>query len=431
MAKEVDLMAEVRPFKGLLYDKQAITGDYASVMAPPYDVIPKNMRDELYEKNMYNVVKLILGRSLENDGPENNKYIRAKNFLNEWQKKGVLVRDDAESFYVYLQEYEYKGKKYRRTGFIGLIKIEDPDKDTVLPHEHTLAKPKEDRLNLIKQVRSNLSPIFTLFNDDTGEIGKILEECAAASDPVIDIETDGVCHKLWHLSDGASLKRIVSQMAGKKIFIADGHHRYEVARTYRDMRRQEEGDDGSADYIMMYFTDASEHDNLTVMATHRVIKAMPDVEVEAKLGVYFDITECDDLSGLMERIEGAGEDHVFGFYDGEKYLFMKPKDKSAILGLITEEMTDDWKQLDVSVLHSAVLNSILSVSGAEGNITYVRDPETAEVLVKDGSHMAAFFLNPTRVAQLTAVAEHGEMMPQKSTYFYPKLLTGLVINRFE
>ncbi|MFC1644103.1 DUF1015 domain-containing protein [Candidatus Omnitrophota bacterium] len=427
-------MTEIRPFRGLLYDKSKTGGDYANVMAPPYDVISKNMQDELYEKNAHNIVRLILGKDAAGGSPENNKYTRARRFLDEWQQEGALRRDDTDSFYIYLQEYGYKGEKHRRIGFIGIMKIGETGKDTVLPHEHTLAKPKEDRMNLIKQVQSNLSPIFTLYDDKDGIVRSILEGSVGTASPLIDIDVDGEKHKLWRLSDKESIEGITSRMADKKVFIADGHHRYEVARAYRDMRRQQDGYDGSADYIMMYFTDMGEDNDLTVMATHRVIKVMPradDGEFIGMLGEHFDVTECGELSGLMERLDKSfAQDQAFGFFDGKNYIFMKTKDKNSLRGFVKEDKTEQWKQLDVSVLHSVVLDGILSVASAEGNITYVREPEKAETLVRDGSHMAAFFLNPTRVGQLKAVAECGEMMPQKSTYFYPKLLSGLVIHRF-
>jgi len=432
--EKTGIMTEVKPFKGILYNKNKTNGGYVDVVAPPYDVISERMRDGLYEKSAHNVIRLILGKSSPQDNETYNKYTRAGKFFDEWQKDNVLVRDDKESFYIYLQEYPHDGKKCRRVGFLGLMKIGETGKDTVLPHEYTHAKPKEDRLNLIKQVNANLSPIFTLYDDQGGDISGMLERVMRTDDPLIDIDVDGERHKLWRLSGGGSIKKIREAMKDKMIFIADGHHRYEVARTYRDIRRKKKDYDGSADHVMMYFTDLTDRDNLTVMATHRVIKRMPSADegvIVSKLKEYFDIREYDDLAGLKKCLkENSDGDHNFGFFAGSKFLFLRPKDKKRLIGLITDKKSLDWKKLDVSVLHSAVLTGILSVDNAEGNITYVRDPEEGEILVRDGSHMAAFFLNPTRVEQLKAVAELGEMMPQKSTYFYPKLLTGLVINRF-
>ncbi|MFH1846950.1 MAG: DUF1015 domain-containing protein [Candidatus Omnitrophota bacterium] len=426
-------MAEVKPFAGLLYNSEKINGDYSGVMAPPYDVISREEQDELYEKSDCNIVRLILGRVLESDDADNNKYTRAGALLDEWQKQGVLKRDDIPAFYVYVQEYDYKGETCRRIGFIGLMKIGEPGNDPVLPHEYTLAKPKEDRLNLIKQVKTNLSPIFTLYEDSQGIIPQILEQGIFEADPIIDVDIKGIVHRFWSLSDRKSVDAIVSRMNGRKAFIADGHHRYEVARMYRDLRRKDEGYDGSADYLMVYFSAFNSNNDLTVMATHRVVKNMPfegQSKIGAKLGEYFSVEEYSGLSELMGRLEKEiDDDHAFGYFDGKQHYFAKAKDKDKLLGIIKEEKTFAWKNLDVSMLHAVVFNNLLSIDEAEGNISYARDPETAEQFVKSGEYKTAFFLNPTRVEQLKAVAESGEMMPQKSTYFYPKLLTGLVINK--
>ena len=423
-------MAEVKPFRGLLYRETKLGEDLSTVVAPPYDVISEGMRDELYSRNKHNIIRLILGRDQEGDTDSDNKYTRAKKALDEWLEEGVLARDEKESFYVYQQDFTASGRKRSRIGFLGLMLIDDPGDNIVVPHERTHSKPKEDRLNLIKQVRSNLSPIFTLYDDAEGAIKGVLERISA-KEPEIDIKIDEVRHRLWKLSEGPDIRKIVSVMAGKKVFIADGHHRYEVSRTYRDMMRLEDDYNGSADHVLMYFADMSDPENLTVMATHRVIKEMPlgAAEAREKLSRYFDITECRSLEELMEMVEN-GEGHVFGYYDGGGYLFLRPKDERSLLDLIEEDRTDDWKDLDVSVLHAAVLKVILSVSNAEGNITYVRDAEDGRALVGQGTHKAAFFLKPTRIRQLRAVTGHGEVMPQKSTYFYPKLLSGMVINRF-
>ncbi|MFH1837129.1 MAG: DUF1015 domain-containing protein [Candidatus Omnitrophota bacterium] len=423
-------MAEIKPFRGLLYSSEKIGGDYSTVMAPPYDVISDKERDELYKKNEYNIIRLILGKSFETNGETDNKYTRAGKMLAEWQKEGILAKDDKRSFYVCRQEYEHEGTILKRLGFIGLMEISDD----VLPHEHTLAKPKKDRMELIKQVKSNLSPIFSLYEDEDGKISDILEKGISKSDPLIDVKADGVRHMVWKFSDEQGVEEISRFMNKKKTFIADGHHRYEVARLYRDLCRQDEAYTGRADHIMMYFTDLNDTDNLTVVATHRVIKEMPrkdKADTIKKLKEYFDAETCDDMDSLSGRLkEHVGTDNVFGYIDDNGYLFFKPKNVEALLSLITEERSPEWKKMDVSVLHSAVFSKILSVNSGEGNITYVKTPEEAEALVKDQSHQAAFLLNPTRVAQLKAVAEKGEMMPQKSTYFYPKLLSGPVINKF-
>jgi len=428
-------MGKMRPFKGLLYNAEKIGGDFSGVVAPPYDVIPDRMRDELYEKSPYNVIRLILGKTSDSDNDEDNRYTRAAKFFKEWQEEGVLSRNGNEAFYVYLQEYDFEGKSFSRIGFFGLLKIEDSEDEKVIPHEHTLAKPKEDRLNLIKQVKSNLSPIFTLFPDTDGSVTEVLKNKAKAEPPIIDIEREDGKHKLWRVADKESIEKISKSMENKSVYIADGHHRYAVSKTYRDMRRSEPNYDGSADYVMVYFTDMESGDNLAVMATHRAVKEMPlsgDKEVISKLADYFATDEFDTLSELTQRLYESREDsHIFGYYGGEKFISFKLKDENALQDLINDDRSLSWKQLDVSILHSGIFRKLLSVKDGEGNLTYVKKAEEAEELVRDKSHKAAFFLNPTKVSQLRAVTEHGEMMPQKSTYFYPKLLTGLVINKFD
>ncbi len=428
-------MAEIKPFKGVLYNSAKMGGDYPSVCAPPYDVISPAMRDKLYDKNGYNIVRLILGRSYPSDNAGENRYIRAGRLLNEWMRQGVLIKDNSDAFYVYVQEYTSDDRKCRRTGFIGLMKIMDPDEKRIFPHERTHAGPKEDRMNLIKEVRANLSPVFGLYPDRDRGVTAILEDAVSSAAPAIDIREGRETHALWRLRDRDLSEKISRLMEDRKIFIADGHHRYEVARKYRDMMRKGAGYNGGADFVMMYFTDMTSPDDLTVMATHRVIKdtgTMDDDEVLRRLEEYFRVTERVDLRELMKSLkERSASGHVFGFFGKGKYFLMEMKNERDIEKLIVDERSAEWKRLGVSILHSAVLREMLGVKSEEGNVTYVKDPEEAVSLVRDGSHRCAFFLNPTRVDQLKAVAESGDMMPQKSTYFYPKLLSGLVMNKFD
>ncbi|MBD3295917.1 MAG: DUF1015 family protein [Candidatus Omnitrophica bacterium] len=423
-------MAEIKPFRGVLYNGSRPGIDYVDVVAPPYDVISGKMRDELYEKSPYNIIKLILGKDGPGSGPE-SRYAKAKDMLDEWIGKGVLEKDRDENFYVYSQAYDHEGRSCERIGFFALMKI-DEEGEQVLPHERTHAKPKEDRLNLIKAVRANLSPVFSLFHDGSGRVNPILSEVTRKEAPAVDIEIGGIRNRLWRLADKESIAEIRSVLEDKKLFIADGHHRYEVARTYRDLRKQDPGYDGEADHVMMYMADMADPSNLTVMATHRVIRNMPfrgRAEIEKALEGSFDLTEHKDLESLVNAMKADTDRKVLGMVTEERYLLLTPADPEKIKDLIDGDMTDSWKDLDVSVLHAAVFGRLIPVDSAEGNITYVKDAVDAERLVRDGSHEAAFLLNPTRVEQMKCVAEVGEMMPQKSTYFYPKLLTGLVINK--
>ena len=428
-------MSEIKPFRGVVYDRDSIDGNFADVLAPPYDVISEEKRDELYDKNPYNVVKLILGKDLSGDNGADNKYIRAKHLLTEWTEKDVLVRDADENIYVYVQEYECEGKSYRRVGFISLMKIGEDGNDSLLPHEKTLAKPKEDRMRLIKAVETNLSPIFVLFYDEKKQIDTILSDKIKREEPFVDVFLDDVRHLFWKVSDKEAISKVSALIKDEKTFVADGHHRYEVAKQYRDYRRENKINIGNTDYVMVYFTNMAEEKGITVFATHRVIKKMPDIKMEdliSKLSEQFNISVYDNLTDITEGLEKYfTKSNVFGLFFGGKYLFMEVKDRDKIFDLIEGDRKKEWKELDVSMLHAAVFDKILSVKSDEGNITYVRDAEKGVDLVLDGTHDAVFIMNPTKVGQLKAVAEHGEMMPQKSTYFYPKLITGLVINKFD
>jgi uncharacterized protein (DUF1015 family) len=422
-------MAEIKPFKGLVYNIDLLD-DPAKVMAPPYDVISGEKREDLYDNSEFNVVRLILGKDLPGDGEKDNRYVRARKLMKEWIDKGVLATDPEEAFYVYRQEYLVEGRRSSRIGFLGVMKLEGPE--VVLPHEHTLSKPKEDRMRLIREVQTNLSPIFGLYGEDGGHVSGILKQAVSDLPPAMDIEIDGQRHTLWRLSDSAAISGVSVAMEGKKIFIADGHHRYAVAKAYRDICSSRPGYDGRADHVLMYLTDMSDPENLTVLATHRVISGMGNKDAISRLGEYFNITKFQDLNDLMAAMSTSRQkSYVYGYYDGLGFALLEPLEGEALRGMITDK-PESWKDLDVSVLHYSVLNKVLGFEAGEGDITYVKDPEEAEQIVREGEgEKTAFFLNPTRIDQLKAVAESGEMMPQKSTYFYPKLLTGLVMNRFE
>ena len=425
-------MAEVRPFRALRYNGEKIK-DFSCVMAPPYDVISEEMQEELYSKDPHNIIRLILGKDLEGDNAEGNKYTRAKSFMDEWIKDGVLLKEEEEAFYIYEQEYDIKGQKYRRRGFLGLMRIEG--EEMVVPHEKTHSKPKEDRLNLIQKVESNLSPIFTLYDDEGRVVKEVLYKAVSSEEAIIDIVIGEVRHKLWRLSDPASVEKIRLAMKDKKVFIADGHHRYEVARTYRDLKRKEDSYDGRADNVLMFFADMLDADNLTVLATHRVLKdisGLSEEKIIEKLSVNFELTECASLEDLMEKLEeNSHKPYFYGFFGGTKYIMLQARKTEALKEMMDESKKDEWKELDVSLLHSALLDNILALKDKEGNITYVKEPGEGVSLVEEGSHSCVFFLNPTKLNQLKNIAEAGEVMPQKSTFFYPKLLTGLVINKFE
>jgi uncharacterized protein (DUF1015 family) len=417
-------MPKIEPFRGMLYNAKKV--NIAKVVAPPYDIISPEMQNELYAADEHNIVRLILGKDEPGDSEANNKYIRAKKFFNKWIKEDALTQDEAPAIYVYEEEYSIAGRKKSQLGFIGLMKIEDSSRSSVRPHENTFAKPKQDRLNLIRQVRANLSCVFTLFDDKGGAVGDILGSTAKKK-PLFNFIYDDVRHKLWRLDDKKLIGRIQKAMAKKEIFIADGHHRYEVAVEYS----RESG----CGYVMMYFTPISEK-GLTILATHRLVRNIymdPALFIE-KLKAYFSVTPQASLKGLLKKMAAAKKnEYLFGVYlrNGGSYL-LKLKKPGALSSIIKENRAGAWKKLDVSVLHGVIFNNILALKDKardEDNIVYTRDPEFAVKEMKRGMFDAAFLLNPTRVGQVREIAAIGERMPHKSTYFYPKLVTGLVINK--
>ncbi|MBL7158616.1 MAG: DUF1015 domain-containing protein [Candidatus Omnitrophica bacterium] len=426
-------MARIKPFKGILYN--ASKTDIRKTVAPPYDVISPAMQGDFYKSDKQNIIRLILGRETPHDAPRDNKYTRAGQYLNKWLADKMLLKDKKSSIYIYEQKYLHKGKKIKRIGFIALMKIEDPAKSGVLPHEYTLAKPKKDRLKLIASTKANLSPIFSLFEDKKNAVNKVLRHHTKKNAPVFSFETEGVNHALWRMTDGAPIKKIVNEMQDKKIFIADGHHRYEVAFFYRNAMRGKSTFRPAMGYVMMYFSNLSERGSLTILSTHRAVRNVNDPghkKTKKLLQEYFVVEALREKSLLFELMEKEEKSrHALGMYAGQNvFYFLRLKRGLSLDKLINSTKTRDLKRLDVTILHELIINQILGIKSVESSIKYVRSEDDAIELVDGGGYEAAFFLKPTDINDMRKIALKGVMMPQKSTYFYPKLLTGLVINKF-
>lgn len=431
-------MAQVKPFKGLMYDPR-IVGDLSKVMAPPYDVISESMQEEFYRLHNNNVVRLILGKIKPGDNKSSNRYTRAAKYLNEWLKNGSLIKNKTPCFYVYGQEYFFKGQMKTRWGFISLMKIEDPHTSRVLPHEYTFPKPKKDRLDLLKATGTNLSPIFSLFEDVDSSVLKILKESAAGK-PAIEIEQEGVSHKIWRLENPEAISRISGLMEDKQIFIADGHHRYEVALNFRNFIRNRKRGTSSGDYeyIMVYFSSLNP-DALTILSTHRVIRSIKGLNFKktmSRLNEYFHIEEFKSTKGMFNKMDVAETgDPIFGMYfKGKGFLSLKLRDEEILSDIIIQRVSYRWKWLDVTILHQLIFDRILEVKekvAKRDNIVYTRDVNYAVKLVDEEDYQLAFFLNPPRIEQVRDVACSREKMPHKSTYFYPKPLSGFVFYKME
>jgi len=416
----------------MFYNK-GIVGELATVVAPPYDVISEEEHRKLLHASKYNVVRLILPQ-----GSSNSKYAQASSIFNEWIEKAILVKDVEPAVYIYEQEYDFKGSRKRRIGFVALAKIEDFSSGKIKAHEKTLKGPKADRLRLLKACKTNLSQIFSLFSDPEEKVDYILYKHAEET-PRIDIEVNGVNHRLWTLSDPADIAKVTQLMHDKPLFIADGHHRYETAINYRDEMRLFTGDkSGEApfDYTMMMFVNM-DSEGLAVLPTHRALKNMPKInhdKLRENLKQVFDVRQVDSVDQIMSGLEKNSGLHTIGMYLGnESYYLLKVKDENKIIDLLGDQQSKAWKLLDVTILHQVIINRILGFGGTniENSIKFTTDEQEAVRLVAEGGYQMAFLLNPTKISSVRDIADQGEIMPQKSTYFYPKLLSGLVFNKLE
>ncbi len=420
-------MADVRPLNALRYDLGKV-GALGSVVSPPYDVIDAAMREELLGRSPYNVVGIDLPKPYEatDDAGEGDPYERAAKTVEAWREEGALVDEPEPALWALSQDYAAPdGSTRTRHGILARVRVEDYGAGKIRPHERTLPGPKKDRLELTRATHLNLSPIFSLTTEDPWP----LVEPATREKPWDSVtDEDGTVHRLWRIADPEIHAAVAQELANAELLIADGHHRYETARAYRD----EIGGEGPHNYTLMALTGLDDP-GLTVFPTHRLLSGFAgDAERQQRLGnglrELFDVTEVEDLDPASE--EGAG---VFGFYDShhKKGFRLRLKD-TAELDRVLADKTDAYRRLDSAILEALVLEGILGMTkddvAARRGIEYAKGIPDALSLLEDGSYDVAFILRPTPVDQVRAVAGAGEIMPPKSTYFFPKILTGLVFN---
>jgi len=428
-------MIEVIPFHGLLYD--TATHPLIEVTAPPYDVIPPALQESLYQKNPHNIVRLILGKEFSTDSEMDNRYIRASKTFRQWQEEGVLVRDSQPGFYLYSQEYEFEGGKFCRTGFFARVKTEAFSKGNILPHEFTLAKAKTDRTHLLNACHANFSPIFGLYSDPEGNIDSLLKDDGKL-EPVSVIDDGSVVHRIWRLNNASVCQKISDRIRDKKIYIADGHHRYETALAFAEAN-QEKVEDCS--HVMMFLTNM-DSDSMSIFPIHRVAKSPQPFDRESflqKVGEYFDIAPWSgplNWTEVKSRLQELGNKQItFCTYMGKDHTFiLTVKDPRNVLPLLDSNEPKDMQILDVMQLHAILFRHILKIDTREiagqQYVSYKVNSDEAMGLVDSGESDVAFFMNPTLIDQVRRLAEKGIRLPQKATFFYPKLLSGLVINKF-
>ena len=429
-------MIEVIPFHGLLYNTK-VTGPLIEVTAPPYDAIAPALQENLYQKNPHNVVRLILGKAFSTDSEIDNRYTRSSETFRQWTEEGILVRDPDPAFYLYNQEYNFEGESFCRTGFFARVKIEAFSKGNILPHEFTLSKAKTDRTRLLNACHANFSPIFGLYSDPVGRIDSLFAD-ESYLEPLSVIDDGTVLHRIWRLKKASICQEITSRIREKKIYIADGHHRYETAQAFAEANEIKVED---CSHVMMFLTNI-DSDSISIFPIHRVVKSPEPFDRESflkKAGKYFEVLSWSgDLSGsrIKSRLKELGEEQItFCVYMGREYAFiLKVKDPKNILPLLDENEPEDMQVLDVTQLHVILLREILRIDTRKNSgqqyVSYKVNSEEGMEMVDNGEFNLAFFMNPTLIKQVRRLAEKGLRLPQKATFFYPKLLSGLVINKF-
>lgn len=437
-------MAEIRPFKGVRYNPQKIRLE--EIISEPYDRISPSLQETYYNRNLYNIVRIILGKDDDPESPEKDKYRRAKIYLDEWLRKGILIKEDEEAFYLYEQEFRVGGDFKRRLGLITRVKLEEFSSRRVLPHEKTFPKHKADRLKLLQATNTNTGQIFLLYKDEDMSISHKIR--AARNKAVMGAEVkdeDGFLHKLWIIKDKNDIQRIQESMVDKVLIIADGHHRYETSLNYRKYMCEKidkvKGNE-SFFYIMMTLFRIDDP-GLVILPTYRLVKGLDNLSEEnlrRVLSSNFEIDEVgwadtSDNSVLnMVRNRVMSENHVFAAYVSslKKFYIFRLRSEELLEREIREERSEQWKRLDVAILHSLIIDKLEALASPsfslESNVSYIRNLDEGINKVKDGEFQMIFLLRPVSLNQIGEIVENGELMPQKSTDFFPKLKSGLVMN---
>jgi len=441
-------MAQLFPFRAYRYNPAK--NDPANVLTQPYDKISPEMQTRYAAASPYNLVTVEKGQAHSNDSATNNVYTRAAQALNGWIAADVLVQDPAPAFYAYFQEYKVPGTSERpvRKGLITLGRVVDYADGIVFRHEQTLSGPKADRLELLRHTRAHTGQLFMLYDDPSREVDRILE-ISAAGPTAMKLEDEyGVVHSIWRIERGEAISAIQAAMADKKLVIADGHHRYETALAYRNEQRARKGtSDVNAPYEKVMMTLVNSHsDGLTILPTHRVVSGLQNFDLRAlrqRLSEYFEIRDVPlpadssrRAATAREQLSQAGSSRraigLFAGGDQLNLLILKP---GANLASTLPDSTPSQRELDVVLLHSLILGKRLGITAEavrqEQNIRYEREAAAAMDAVSAGRAQACFLLNPVHVEQVMSMALADDVLPQKSTDFYPKMLSGITIYRLE
>jgi uncharacterized protein (DUF1015 family) len=431
-------MADVRPFRAIRYELGRV-GALRDVVAPPYDVIDPPLQDALYRKSPYNVVRLILNKEEPTDTETDNRYTRAARFLREWQADDVLVQDSARALYVCHQDFEVEGRRYTRKGFLARVRLEPFGSGRIYPHEETLPGPRADRLHLFRATAMNLSPVFGLYPDPASEVNVRLDAAVRRALPLEATDHHGVVSRLWPVTDQHVHSAVAGLLGPQPVFIADGHHRYETGLRYLEERRaagEVRDDDAAANFILMMLVAMSDP-GLVILPTHRLVSDLPPLGADRLaqlLAPHFELermgTDEAGARDVWELIEADGGQDVLGLgtTDDGVWQLARLRDRAAMDRLAAAH-SPQWRGLAVSVLHVLVLDELLgSALGARPQCRYVHLLREVQEAAARRECRLAVLVPPARMDHVTRIAGALEKMPPKSTYFYPKLLSGLVFN---
>jgi uncharacterized protein (DUF1015 family) len=433
-------MVDIAPFRGLFYNQKKVR-DLAKVIAPPYDVISKDEQEKLYKRSPYNFVRLDLSQ-------EPDVYTAVPQLLDTWINEGVFERDKVPAIYYMAHRFALAtGAQKERRGFFALLRLEDFAPGNIRPHEKTLAAPKEDRLKLMLASDAQLSPIFALYSQPQATINRMLATHLEGIASFIDVkqENGNEC-RLWRITDTQVIRRVQEHMADQSLLIADGHHRYEATLSYRDQLRAHRGPGSGREaynFVLTYFANLND-ENVVILPTHRLVRGYepkPFLQLEEALQNYFYLEPYaktpEGKGWFLKALKNGGKKrHMIGavFKRDPRYLILRLKSK-RIMQRLAKDLSAQLQELDVTTLHLLILEHVLGlapekqVSGE--TIRYSQDEEAVLQALEKEDYQAAFILNPPKAADVLAIASKGEKMPQKSTYFYPKLSSGLIVNKID
>lgn len=416
-------MVDIRPFKAITYTKKA--GDLATLITQPYDKIDPQMQENYYQKSPYNYCRLILPMEL-------NKYEVANQRIEEWLKENILTKDESPAIYLSRQEFSLEGKKYIRTGIIAALRLYPYSENMVFPHEFTYKAPKADRLNMMQSVQKDLEPVFLIYSDSDGKTLRFMQE-VTRSKPIIEV-TDSlqVRHTIWKISDIEKIKMMQSDLALKTMVITDGHHRYEGALVYRDEMRKRGSwnEDSALNFHMSYMVPVQE-EGLVVLPTHRLLKNVNLTDdILLRFARFFELSELKPTVQTLEAyLRNHVNQHTFCVYDGSMAFGLTLRNEQAVYDFVNAHVSKETKTFDVVILKDIIFKQILNTGPLkmDENILYVRWIQDAVEKVNLGEASIAFLVNPISAKTVVEIAQQHELLPEKSTDFYPKMVSGLMM----